>query len=333
MKLTHEGYERRLGFILAFGALIWGGTYNAFAKGLTPFLSPVTLLILSEALTAAFIVMTFGLVPLLKELIKMDAKSIRMAAIIGLLNSAVAPLLWFTGLSYTSAINASILSASDIIAVLILGRMLLGETISRMQAVGLATIMGGILVVNLSSGQTMSFHVGDLLIVTGSFISGAGSILFKRYISHVMPELAIAIRNISGIAAVGFVSIFFHQQSIIAEVAAFPVQKVILLLSFAFFSRYLCLAFFYEGIDRLPATTFSMIQVATPLSGLVFAFLILGEQIHSYQILGCIFIILGLLLEQCSPKALHSIRSRIKLPRFWHHKERMPNLTLLPKNI
>ena len=66
--------QYRLGIILAFGALLWNGTYNALAKGLTPFLSPVSLLILSEALTAAFIVVTFGIVPLLKELRKMGAQ-------------------------------------------------------------------------------------------------------------------------------------------------------------------------------------------------------------------------------------------------------------------
>jgi hypothetical protein len=95
MELFRNDNKERLGLMLAFGALVWSGTYNALAKGLTPFLSPLTLLIMSETLTAVFIILTFGLVPLLKRLVKMDKASIRMSIIVGLMNSAVAPLLWF----------------------------------------------------------------------------------------------------------------------------------------------------------------------------------------------------------------------------------------------
>src|SRR3989344_1750919 len=65
MALTHTSSQYRLGLVLAFGSLLWGGTFNALAKGLTPFLSPMTLLVLSEALTALFIIITFGVVSLL----------------------------------------------------------------------------------------------------------------------------------------------------------------------------------------------------------------------------------------------------------------------------
>ena len=88
--------EHRLGMILAFGSLLWSGTYNALAKGLTPYVSPVTLLLLSEALTALFIALTFGIVPLGRKMMRLDKRTVRIAAIVGLFNSAIAPLLWFS---------------------------------------------------------------------------------------------------------------------------------------------------------------------------------------------------------------------------------------------
>lgn len=337
MLLTHEAQERRLGLILAFGTLIWTGTYNALAKGLTPFLSPITLLILSEALTAMFIVMTFGLVPLLREFMKMDKRSIRICILYGLLNSAIAPLFWFTGLKYTSAINASILSSADIVCILIASQLLLGERMTRMQGWGLCTIITGLIIVNIA-GVDASFnvHLGDFLILAGSFASGAGAVLYKKYLSHVMPELAIAIRNVAAVVTVSVIALFLHL-SIVAEVAAFPLHKVLLLLAFTFFSRYLNLAFFYEALDRLPVTTFSLIQIANPLSGLVFAYLLLGETIHSYQILGCAFIIVGLLVEQMSPKSMPSLHFLSFFSHFhWTkrpaHIHEAP-LPLIPKNV
>ena len=53
MNFFHHDSQRRLGLVLAFGALVWSGTYNALAKGLTPYLSPMTLLLLSALLYQA----------------------------------------------------------------------------------------------------------------------------------------------------------------------------------------------------------------------------------------------------------------------------------------
>jgi len=336
MNFFHHDSQRRLGLVLAFGALVWSGTYNALAKGLTPFLSPMTLLLLSEALTAVFIILTFGLVPLLKKLMKMDAASIRMSIIVGLINSAIAPLLWFTGLSYTTAVNATMLSSGEVVSVLVLSHFLLAERMSRMQAAGILTIIVGIVIINVS-GMTDDFtvYMGDVLVLLGCIASGVGAVLFKKYLSHVMPELAIVIRNIAGIVAVGIISLLVSH-SVTAEVVSFPMEKVLLLLAFTFFSRYLNLTFFYEALDRIPATTLSSIHIASPLTGVFFAYLILGEHIQSYHVLGGIFIIIGLLVEQMSEQSLLSLRSRrFHLP-FRYRSERIvsqPTVHILPKGV
>ncbi|MBP7114491.1 MAG: DMT family transporter, partial [Candidatus Peribacteraceae bacterium] len=310
--------------------------YNALAKGLTPFLSPMTLLLLSETLTAAFIILTFGLVPLLKKFVKMDAKSIRMAIIVGLMNSAVAPLLWFTGLSYTTAVNATMLSSAEVVSVLVLSHYILGERMTRMQITGILTVVMGIVIINVSGfGASFNVHKGDAFILLGCVSSGIGSVLFKKYLSHVMPELAIVIRNIAGIVAVGILSLLISH-SVSAEVAAFPMHKVLLLLAFTFFSRYLNLTFFYEALDRLPASTLSSIHIANPLTGVLFAYLILGEHIQSYHILGGIFIIFGLMLEQMSERSLHSLKGRGWLHFPFYRRDPIvaqPTIQLLPKNV
>jgi len=337
MNLSKYDSQKRLGLVLAFGTLVWSGTYNSLAKGLTPFLSPMTLLLLSETLTAAFIIMTFGAVPLLKKFTKMDKKSIRMAIIVGLMNSAVAPMLWFTGLTYTTAVNATMLSSAEVVSVLFLSHLFLSERMSRMQLAGLLTVILGIVIVNVSSvGASLDVHFGDFLILCGCVASGSGVVLFKKYLSHVMPELAIVIRNIAGIIAVGILSLVVSHP-VSAEVAAFPMQKVLLLLAFTFFSRYLNLVFYYEALDRLPATTLSLIHIAGPLTGVLFAYLILGEQIQSFHILGGIFIVFGLLLEQTSQRSIQAIGMRRFLHIPFFHKTKtlvtQPTIQILQKNI
>lgn len=336
MHLPGKSNERQLGMILGFGTLLWSGSYVALAKGLTPFLSPITLLLLSETLVAIYIVMTFGLVPLLRELLKMTPTAVGIAMIVGLLNSAIMPYLWFTGLSMTSAANASLLSSADVIVVLLLGWLILKENVTGMQLIGIAVAMLGIVIINLGIGTAGAFtlHKGDLYIVLGSVASGAGAVLFKRHLSHVMPEAAILIRNLTAMVIVSVIA-FAYAMPLTEEVARFPVEKVLLLLAFTFFSRYLNLVFFYESLDRLPATTFSMIQVGAPLSGLVFASLLLGEQILPYHVLGALFIICGLFLEQTSAQSIRSFRDRhfFQHLHFWHRKKPTADIGIVPKHV
>lgn len=308
MLLTHEAQEQRLGYTLAFSTLLFAGSYNALAKGLTPFLSPVSLLILSEALTAVFILMTFGVVPLFRKFLEMDRKSVCIAILVGLISSTVAPLLFFSGLARTSAMNASLLSATEMLFIIILGRVVLGEHLSRAQMIGGGTILFGILFINVAPGNSaFAVHSGDILITLGGVTWATGTILFKKYLSHLMPELTLVIRNLTGIVVASFAGMLISHP-LVAEVSAFPVDKILLLLAFTFFSRYLSLMCFYEALERLPATVLSLIDIALPVSGLVFAYLILGEHLESYQLAGGVFIVCGLLIEQISPKAMPSIR-------------------------
>jgi drug/metabolite transporter (DMT)-like permease len=334
--LSHARAEYRLGILLAVGTLVWSGTYSSLAKGLTPFLSPMTLLLASETLTALFILLTFGVVPLMKGLRVLPLRLIVIAAMIGVLNSAIAPYLWFSGLTLTTAANASLLSSAEIIWGLALAMLLLGERINSMQILGMMVVLVGIGVINFGTGaEAFRIHKGDVFVILGAMTSGTGAVLFKKYLSHIMPELAILIRNFAGIAVVILIG-FAFSIPLTAEVAAFPMEKVLLLLAFAFFSRYLTLTFFYESLDRLPSTTFSLIQIGSPLTGVVFAALIVGEQIHSYHVLGGIFILLGLFIEQMSAariRSLGTVRPLRWLRSLASRRGAASGLPLLPKHV
>ncbi len=297
-RLGHNQY--RLGMILAFGSMMCFGSYNAFAKGLTAHLTPMTLLIVSELLMAAVIVVTFGFVPLLKEAVKLPRKTVGIAIAFGFLSSAIVPMLWFTGLTQTTAVNASVLNTADLIAVIIFGYFLLGERITVLQEIGAGVILAGILVVNLSGAiDSISVHRGDLLILLATQLSGLSTVLFKKYLSDIRPELTLTIRAIAGGMAVLGISLLIGHQYV-AEISTFPVEKLFLLLAFVFFSRYMSLTMFYESLERLPMTTVALIQIGEPLFGMMFGAFVLGESIEQYHMAGAALIMAGLFLEQTS---------------------------------
>lgn len=304
-----ESREHRFGILLAFGSLIFVGTYSALAKGLTEFLSPVTLLLLSESLMALFIMMTLGFMPIIRGILKMDRKTLVVAMIVGVINSAIAPWMWFKGLQATTAVNSSILAGGDVIFMVVLSQWLLKEKISRAQELGALIVLAGILIISLHDDQPIAVHIGDSLVIAAVGTFAVGAILFKKYLSHVSPEIALFVRNITGVATVAIIAGALRYP-FIAEIGAFPLQKILLLLAFAFFSRYLHLLFYYESLDRIEATTAALIENAQPLSGIFFAVLILGENVAPHHALGAIFIIVGLMIEQISSSTWAKIRER-----------------------
>lgn len=308
-----------LGITLAFGSVLFNGTYNAFAKGLTDFLSPISLLLLSEALTATFVLLTIGLFPLIGILSRIRGKEFMAAILVGALSSGIGPLLWFQGLSQTTAVNASLYHSSTIIFVLFFGYLLLKENINAMQCIGMTIVMMGIFVISMGQyGMGISVNPGDAFIILSTAVMALGTIIFKRHLQNLNSEAALFIRNISGIVTALMISSFFRNP-FIHEIRNFPLEQVFLLLAFAFFSRFLNLTFFYAGLQRISATKAALIDHATPLASVFFAVLILHEEIFTYHILGAIFIVFGLILEQFSTERLANATRKILAFRTYHH--------------
>lgn len=298
----HQKYSQEgVGISLAFIAVIFSGTYIAFAKGLTPYLSPLSLLLISEALTAIFVVMTIGIVPIFTALFTLDGKTIFFAALVGILSSGIAPVLWFTGLAHSSAVNAALLDGSSIIFALILSRIALGEVPNYMQRIGAVIVFFGVTISSVLPAGGMSLLPGDIAIIGGVLVFACGTILFKKYLTGMNSEVALFIRSVSGMTF-ACIAIAFVGHPFAEELRAFPIDVVWLLIAFVFFSKFLQLTFFYAALDRVPAVKISLINQSTPLASVFFAVIILGESFTAYHAFGAALIVSGLLIEDVSAK-------------------------------
>ena len=52
--------------------IVASSTYNSFAKEVGTALSPLTLLVLSETLTAFFVILAFGFLPTMRSILRLD---------------------------------------------------------------------------------------------------------------------------------------------------------------------------------------------------------------------------------------------------------------------
>ena len=283
--------------------ILASSTYNMFAKPLTAALSPLSLLFLSELITLSFLLMSFGLVPIVERLMSLPPRKFLPLLWVGILSGTIAPTMWFSGLHATTAVNANLFGNAEMVFLILLAIFVLGERWTVGHAIASISIALGIFIVALRGfTEGISIQFGDMLIILASLSFSLGSITFRKYLHHVEPQVAIFVRSITAISAFlllhvirsmgeGAPPLFDHE--LIAELRSFPISLIPALLGFCFIARFCNVLTFYVALDRLPVATVSLLGSLTVVTGTLFAHWYLDEPILWYHAFGGSLIILG----------------------------------------
>jgi drug/metabolite transporter (DMT)-like permease len=231
-------------------------------------------------------------------------------AFVGLCNGTIAPLLLFTGLRMSTAVNASLFANMEPVFMLILAVFILHETFRRQHALSALTIIGGVLMISLRGfSENLHTNPGDALLILSSFCFAVGSIVFRKKLHHCQPHLVLFGRTVMAMSCFFLVSPFI-EHPLISEIRAFPLAIVPVLLGFGFVSRFLNVFSFYEALDRLPVTTVSLMNNVAIITSVLFTWWVLHEPIEWYHLLGGALIVLGALLLEIS--GLHPTKTHLE---------------------
>ena len=290
-------------------SLFTGATYSAFAKPLTATLSPLSLLFVSEMLLLMFVLLSFGTVPTVKAALRLEKRYVLPMIATGIFSSIIGPLFWFVGLKMTTAVNANLLAKVDIVVMLILARIFLGEHLTRQQIFAVGTVLAGLLVVSAHDvANGMIFHFYDLMILLSVTSFAMGSIIFRKYLCDVPPHLALFVRAVTALV-VFFLLSPFVTTPFIDEVRSLPFALLPALIGFGFISRFLNVFAYYEAVDRLPVTSISMFLTLDVIVSTVFARIYLGEALGWHHVFAALLIVLGNALLHFFGKQTHTIHT------------------------
>ena len=159
---------------------------------------------------------------------------------------------------------------------------------------------------------------GLLLLVWGEFSVGNPGALFfaiaapilyssyilfsSRFIGHINPIVAVAYIQTGAALALSLVYLkdFDRTVSLIAN-------YWYLIASVAIFCTVLPMLLFLRSLQKLPASTVSMLSTAEPITGVLAASLILNERLTVVQIIGAIVIVAVLIYSSKSPRPESSL--------------------------
>lgn len=285
-----------LGWFFLTTNILFTATYNVFGKILTSALSPITLLFVSECLTIFFVILSFGLVPMLQKLREIPRKQFAPMLTIGLCNGVVGPLLWFTGLAHTTATNAVLLGNTEMMFLGVLAIVILHEEWTGRHLLSFILMTLGMVTISLE-GFTAGLQIesGDILLILGSLCFGFGSLLFRKYLHGTAPEVTVLVRSVVPVVLY-LIAFPFFSFTLSHEVLSLSFNVVLALLGFGFVSRFLNTFTFYEAIDRLPVSIVSMCMNTTMIVAVGIAHFGLNEPLRFYHFMGGALIVLGIVI-------------------------------------
>ncbi|MEQ9297378.1 MAG: DMT family transporter [Cyclobacteriaceae bacterium] len=215
--------------VLLLVGLIYGGNY-VIAKLATPAFIPPLAFIILRVFFASVIFAVIGLFGVKERIRKSDIPRLLLCALFG---ASLNQILFFQGLSMTSAISSSVIMTANPVIVLVFSAILLRERITLIKTLGIAVGLAGALLLIARNGLDFSnsSFIGDLLVLMNATSYGIYLVLVKplmyKYHPMIIMKWAFLLANII-VIPVGWNELSSIQWSTLPDVAWYSVLYVVL---------------------------------------------------------------------------------------------------------
>lgn len=278
---------------LTMTAVLWGGTFIA-GRMIAGDVPPFTAAFLRFIWASFFL---FGFLLSRGRLTSFPSHHWRAFVMLGLTGIFAYNAFFFSGLRRIPASRASLIIASNPALIALFSAVLFKERLGAVRCAGIVLSVFGAVVVISKGHPWILWHggvgLGDLLIL-GCVVSWvAYSLMGKRVMQAVSPEIAVAYSCIVGTL---LLAIPASAEGVWSQLFSFSLSSWVGMFYLGFFGSFLGFRWYYEGIQAIGPARAGVFINLVPLSAVVMAVLFLGEQVEVSLIVGALAICLGVTL-------------------------------------
>ncbi|WP_322999341.1 DMT family transporter [Castellaniella sp.] len=204
---------------------------------------------------------------------------------------------FFYGLQSTSAVNGALIMTLNPTLTVVLTALVMGDTISWRQILGLGlSLLGVVVVVTRGSWSTLAQHLhfgsGDALILLGNLCWALYSVIGKRWVSGLTPAQTTA-----GTMLMGAVLMVTAALSANGGALGLPSAGTAwALVAMALFGTVLAYLWWNQGVRRIGPAHTAVFFDLVPVSAMLIA-IMLGESVSLGQWLGAAMVISGVMFS------------------------------------
>ncbi len=219
------------------------------------------------------------------ELKKISLNSFFKLIIIGIIGGSIPFVLFFQGLSLTSAVNANLIQKTLFIWVAVLALPLLNERLNRLQIIGYILVFASNFFLSGFSG--FSFAKGEIYILIATLLWALENVIAKITLKQVSSVVVAWARMFFGTLVLLIIAVVQGKMTLFQNLSTsqiLPISGSILLLT----GYVICL---YTALKKAPATLVtSILVVATPITNILTSLFITHAfpQIQIFNSLGTV---------------------------------------------
>ncbi len=224
-------------------------------------------------------------------------RSWRVLCLLALLATVLNHIPVYIGLRATTAINGALLNSATPVVIFILSRVLVGERVAVMQALGVAISLGGVVTIvargDIAVLATLQLNDGDLWVLVATFAWAVYTVVLRWRPAELNP-LAL-LWTVSAIGVVAMLPLYGWEMAAGRTLHVTPtvVAGIAYMGALATVVAYVFWDHAVQQVGPNRAGPFMhLMLVFTPLLAIVF----LDERLHLYHFIGCALILSGIYL-------------------------------------
>ncbi|HET7764990.1 MAG TPA: DMT family transporter [Burkholderiales bacterium] len=244
---------------------------------------------------ASLLLFPFAVAPLRRDA-PLIRRHLAKLFVFGAVGAGGFTLLGYWGVSYTTAINATLLNSSLPLFVVPLSWLLLGLTVSGRQSLGLALSLAGVVtIVSAGSLQTLArlrLNPGDFLLLGGAFLWAIYTVTLRW-----RPPLRALSFLFTTVIAAAAVSLPFYLWEMSAGRVMSVTPKAVATIGYlAIFPSIVAYICWNEAVTSLGPNVAGFFNPVIPVFGILFAVIFLGEPLRAYHLAGFALVLGGVVL-------------------------------------
>lgn len=213
-------------------------------------------------------------------------------------------LLQFLGLKYTSASSATTMIGIEPFMVVFMGYFVFKNKTSKMDWVLGALTFIGVLIVAWSSQQDHSINLfGCFLVIVSTIVVAIWVLTSKKILEEVDSSIFTAITILLGFILCIPFTLFFSTTSLSTISSSISISSILALLYLGIGCSYLASKFWNKGLELSSANNGGLFLALEPIFGVVFAVLLLNENITGVTLIGVIIVLCSTFYAQAIKKS------------------------------
>ena len=289
--------------LLVVSSLFWSGNFFtgkvASLYDLTPFKLSFLRWTLAFLLLLPF---TYGKI---FEDFKKYKKNLPYILITSILGVAIFNSFTYLSLQTSMVINSSIMTSITPLLIIFFSWLIFKTQTYFMQYFGIILSIIGVLLIiskaNFTNLINLNFTTGDLWMLAAVFSWGLYSVLLKKIDSSLSQLATLEVMIFFGLI---FMFPFYILESLNNSFLPKDINEILMISYVAIFASIMSFFAWNKGVSILGANKASLFLHLIPVFSSMWAIFFLGEKFSLFNLLGTIFIIIGIILSNINKKTI-----------------------------